>query len=67
MGKERRRREAAQIQDILGEMRSRASHRRARYPAGELAESFRKANQALEAAARNVVALRHRVTKPPSR
>jgi hypothetical protein len=64
MGKEKRRREAAQIQDFLGEMRSR--QRRARYPAGELAESFRKASKALEAAARDVVALRHRVTKPPS-
>ena len=67
MGKEKRRREAAQIQDILGDMRSRVPQRQARYPAGELAESFRKASKALEAAARDVGALRHRVTKPPSR
>jgi hypothetical protein len=67
MGKEKRRREAAQIQDILGEAGSRAPQHRARYPAGELAESFRKASKALEAVTRDVVALRHRVTKPPSR
>jgi hypothetical protein len=67
MGKERRRRQATQIQDILEDMRSRVPQRGARYPAGDLAESFRKASKALEAATRDVAALRHRVTKPPSR
>jgi hypothetical protein len=67
MGKGRRRGEAVQIQDILDEMRSRVSQGQARYPAGELADSFRKASKALEAATRDVVALRHRVQKPPSR
>jgi hypothetical protein len=65
MGKENRRRQAMQIQDILEEMRSAVPRRGVRYPAGDLAESFRKASKALEAATRDVVALRHRVTKPP--
>jgi hypothetical protein len=54
---------------MLGELGSgaEAPEGRGRYPAGELAESFRKASKALEAATRDVIALRHRVTKPPSR
>jgi hypothetical protein len=67
MGKEKRRREATQIPDNLDDMRSRVPQRGGRYPAGDLAESFRKASKALEAATRDVVALRHRVTKPPPR
>jgi hypothetical protein len=66
MGKERRRREATQIKDISEDMRSRVPERR-RYPAGDLADSFRKASKALDAATRDVMALRHRVTKPPPR
>jgi hypothetical protein len=60
MGKETRRREKAQAQDKLAELRSRD-------PASDLAESFRRASKALERASRDLVALRHRVTKPPSR
>lgn len=69
MGKENRRREGTQVQDLLGELASRAKHPTDRPldPGAELAESFRKARKALESAARDVVALRHRVTKPPSR
>ena len=68
MGKESRRRDGAKIQDMLGAPASGAEGQedRARYPAGELAESFRKASKALEVATRDVVALRHRVTKPPA-
>ena len=54
---------------MLGELTTRPEGRegRGRYPAGDLAESFRKASKALETATRDVIALRHRVTKPPSR
>ena len=69
MGKETRRGGGARIPDMLGELTTRPEGRegRGRYPAGDLAESFRKASKALEAASRDVIALRHRVTKPPSR
>ena len=58
MGKETRRRVQRQAPDRLKELRSRD-------PASDLAESFRSASKALEAASRELVALRHRVTKPP--
>ena len=59
MGKEKR----------LGKLASRAERQPARSgeSASEVAESFRKASKALEAATRDVVALRHRLTKPTSR
>jgi hypothetical protein len=59
MGKENR----------LGKMAARAEQKAARSgeSATEIAESFRKANKALEAAARDFVALRHKLTKPTSR
>jgi hypothetical protein len=60
MGKESRRREMTQPQDVLAELRRRD-------PSSDLAESFRRASKALETATRDLVALRHRVTKPPSR
>jgi hypothetical protein len=68
MGKRSRRRAGARIEDVLGELASRTERPPGRSgdPAGELAESFRRARKALEAATRDVVALRHRVTKPPS-
>jgi hypothetical protein len=49
-----------QPQDLLAELRRRD-------PSSDLAESFRRASKALETATRDVVALRHRVTKPPPR
>jgi hypothetical protein len=58
-----------QAQDRLGELVVGAK-RRADRPgdsAADLAESFRNASKALEAVTRDLVALRHRVTKPPSR
>lgn len=68
MGKESRPSGGAKIQDVFGELSTRPESREGHggYPAGELAESFRKASKALEDAARDVIALRHRVTKPPS-
>jgi hypothetical protein len=59
MGKENR----------LGKLASRAERQAVRSgeSATEIAESFRKANKALEAAARDVIALRHRLTKPTPR
>ena len=61
MGKETRRRVKRQAPDLLKDLHGRD-------PASDLAESFRKASKALEAASRDVVALRHRVTKArPSR
>ena len=61
MGKETRRRVQRQAPDLIRDLRKRD-------PASDLAESFRKASKALEAASRDVVALRHRVTKTrPSR
>jgi hypothetical protein len=57
MGKETRRPEKTQAQDMLTELRKRD-------PASDLAESFRKASKALESASRDLVALRRRVTKP---
>jgi hypothetical protein len=36
---------------------------RRRDPASDLAENFRRASKALESASRDLVALRHRVTK----
>ena len=48
----------------MGKERAKRTATRSRDQAAELAESFRKASKALEAAARDVVALRHRVTKP---
>jgi hypothetical protein len=59
MGKETRRPEKTQAQDMLTELRKRD-------PASDLAESFRKASKALETASRDLVALRRRVTKPKS-
>jgi hypothetical protein len=60
MGKRTRRTETTQPKDLLAELRKRD-------PGSDLAESFRKASKALEEATRDVVALRHRVTKPPPR
>jgi len=58
MGKKPRRREAKQPKDLLAELR--------RYdPGSDLAEGFRRASKALEIATRDLVALRHRVTKAP--
>jgi hypothetical protein len=56
------RRKRAQMQDMLGELVSRAQERgeRSRDPRTELAESFRRASKALETATRDVVALRKR-------
>jgi hypothetical protein len=56
MGKESRRHTTTQ-QDLLAELRRRD-------PSSDLAESFRRASKALETATRDLVALRHRVTKP---
>ena len=69
MRKESRRREGAEIPDVLGGLVSRAHGEagRSRDQATELAESFRRASKALESASRELVALRHRVTKPPTR
>ena len=68
MGKESRLRERVPTQDMLGKLTSRAETKISgrRDSASEVAESFRKARQALELAARDVVALRHRLTKPPT-
>jgi hypothetical protein len=61
MGKETRRRVQRQAPDLLKDLRTRD-------PASDLAESFRWASKALEAAHRDLIALRHRVTKArPSR
>jgi hypothetical protein len=60
MGKESRRRETTQPQDVLAELRRRD-------PSSDLADSFRRASKAIETATKDLVALRHRVTKPPSR
>jgi hypothetical protein len=61
MGKETRRRVKRQAPDVLNELRKRD-------PASDLAENFRRASKALEAASRDLMALRHRVTKArPSR
>jgi hypothetical protein len=57
MGKESRRTEKTASQ-MLKELRRSD-------PATELAESFRRASRALEAASRDLVALRHRVKPPP--
>ena len=51
MGKETRRRVKRQAPELLNELRRRD-------PASDLAESFRRASKALEAASRDVVALR---------
>ena len=53
----------------LGRMAARAEQKAARSgdSATEIAESFRKASKALEAATRDFVALRHKLTKPTSR
>jgi len=62
------RRKGAQMQDVLGELVSRLEERGservkgARDPRTELAESFRRASKSLEAATRDVVALRKRVS-----
>ena len=68
MGNESRLRERVPPQDMLGKLTSRAETEFAqrRDSASEVAENLRKARQALELAARDVVALRHRLTKPPS-
>jgi hypothetical protein len=60
MRKERRSHTTTQPRDLLAELRRRD-------PSSDLAESFRRASKALETAARDLVALRHRVTKPPPR
>jgi hypothetical protein len=61
MGKETRRRVKRQAPDVLTDLPRRD-------PASDLAESFRRASKALESASRDVIALRHRVTKTrPSR
>jgi hypothetical protein len=60
MGKESRRRKTTQPKDVLADLRRRD-------PSSDLAESFRRASKALETATKDLVALRHRVTKPPSR
>jgi hypothetical protein len=60
MGKETRRTQTTQAKHAVADLRRRD-------PAADLAENFRRASKALEQAARDVVALRHRVTKPPSR
>lgn len=67
MAKESRRRQQTPAQDVLGDIVSRAKRpaRHSRDQASDLAESFRKASQALEAATRDLVAFRHRVTKQP--
>jgi hypothetical protein len=65
MGKESRRRKGVQIDEFV--LWSERQAGRARDPGPELAESFRRASKALEAATRDIVALRRRVTKPPSR
>jgi hypothetical protein len=58
-----RRTKRAQMQDVLGELVTRAEQRGpdARDPRTELAESFRRARAALETVTRDVVALRSRV------
>jgi hypothetical protein len=69
MGKQSRLRERMPAQDMLGKLASHTETKVAqrRDSASEVAESFRRARQALELATRDVVALRHRLTKPPSR
>ena len=65
MGKQSRR-EPAQIHELLSDLVPRDERRagRSRDSSAELAESFRKASKALDAVARDFVALRQRV-KPP--
>jgi hypothetical protein len=67
MAKESRRRQPTPAQDVLGNIVSHAKRpaRHSRDQATDLAESFRKASLALEAATRDFVAFRHRVTKHP--
>ena len=65
MGKEVRRRGGAKIQDVARDPGPGKGG--AQYPAGDLAESFRKASKALEGVTRDLVALRRRVTKSPTR
>jgi hypothetical protein len=66
MGKETRRGNRAQVQEKFGELIAPPARRRGD-SASEIAESFRSARKALELAARDLVELKHRVTKPTSR